>query len=653
VTTIKLRRGTASEWKRANPVLAAGEPGFETDTGTLKVGDGTTTWSHLPHFVLGDEAAATASDAVATSTGITRPLAKSPSTVAVQTNRYQNPISNTTGTFSGVFGAAPGAGSVDAPATGGSTNARAWIRATFSTASPASQPCQLEITDVGTSAIPCKAGESLYVAQDVVVSWASPMTLLQVNFYNASGRAIDADLNGDATTLVPLQWTRISFSFTVPDTAAFMRFHVAHDSTGSTVGDYFGATATQIGEEGPFFTGHGIADSFTSVADQSTSQTYPFTTVVDGGTRQFDLTPWVNGDGMTDDTANLRNAITAALAGGNRVLYARPDLTCLVSGSINLSGLSLVSPGGFTLKAALQARPSNFRFPEGRFNNDVAILYAVGHDGWHIEGVNVDCSDIIVKGMTAWGGTGIRFMRNSVRNSGSAAFQMMGARTATDAPIVASSMVGNTAYNSKWSYVADGNHVGTLIANNLSYNAVMAHVSVDPNESQTMAYAEVSIVDNVLYGRRDQPPGWFGADDPYFHAIYVLNPASPPNYATKAQIIGNKIIGWHTTTPSLTTLAAIRCLWLDSAIISNNEMRTFSGEVGPVAIGLLSCRNVRISDNISQDYRVGIEVVNDLVTNTRGRDNIFVNATTKYTKPLTGYGAGIQFIEGLTDVTPH
>ena len=38
--TIKTRRGTAAEWSAANPTLAAGEPGYETDTGILKYGDG-------------------------------------------------------------------------------------------------------------------------------------------------------------------------------------------------------------------------------------------------------------------------------------------------------------------------------------------------------------------------------------------------------------------------------------------------------------------------------------------------------------------------------------------------------------------------------------------------------------------------------------
>ncbi len=47
---IQLRRGTATEWNTANPVLENSEPGFETDTGRIKYGDGTTAWNSLQYF---------------------------------------------------------------------------------------------------------------------------------------------------------------------------------------------------------------------------------------------------------------------------------------------------------------------------------------------------------------------------------------------------------------------------------------------------------------------------------------------------------------------------------------------------------------------------------------------------------------------------
>lgn len=52
VTQIQIRRGTASQWTSANPTLAAGEWGFETDTKKGKIGDGATAWNSLA-YVLG------------------------------------------------------------------------------------------------------------------------------------------------------------------------------------------------------------------------------------------------------------------------------------------------------------------------------------------------------------------------------------------------------------------------------------------------------------------------------------------------------------------------------------------------------------------------------------------------------------------------
>ena len=44
---IQLRRGTTEEWVFANPILQAGEPGFETSTQKVKLGNGVDRWSEL------------------------------------------------------------------------------------------------------------------------------------------------------------------------------------------------------------------------------------------------------------------------------------------------------------------------------------------------------------------------------------------------------------------------------------------------------------------------------------------------------------------------------------------------------------------------------------------------------------------------------
>lgn len=44
---IKLKRGQSASWTRLNPILEPGEPGFEMDTGRLKIGNGLTPWNEL------------------------------------------------------------------------------------------------------------------------------------------------------------------------------------------------------------------------------------------------------------------------------------------------------------------------------------------------------------------------------------------------------------------------------------------------------------------------------------------------------------------------------------------------------------------------------------------------------------------------------
>jgi hypothetical protein len=60
VTQIQVRRGTAAQWTSANPTLASGEWGFETDTGKVKIGDGTTAWNSEPYIGAGTVTSVTA-----------------------------------------------------------------------------------------------------------------------------------------------------------------------------------------------------------------------------------------------------------------------------------------------------------------------------------------------------------------------------------------------------------------------------------------------------------------------------------------------------------------------------------------------------------------------------------------------------------------
>lgn len=51
LSQIQIRRDTAANWSSSNPTLLVGEQGLETDTGYVKVGNGTSAWNSLPYTV--------------------------------------------------------------------------------------------------------------------------------------------------------------------------------------------------------------------------------------------------------------------------------------------------------------------------------------------------------------------------------------------------------------------------------------------------------------------------------------------------------------------------------------------------------------------------------------------------------------------------
>lgn len=52
-TIFQFKRGMSEAWARNNPVLEAGEPGFELDTGKFKIGKGSIPWNDLDYVADG------------------------------------------------------------------------------------------------------------------------------------------------------------------------------------------------------------------------------------------------------------------------------------------------------------------------------------------------------------------------------------------------------------------------------------------------------------------------------------------------------------------------------------------------------------------------------------------------------------------------
>lgn len=52
-TIFQIRKGLSEDWKKKNPVLRNGEPSFETDTFSFKIGNGILPYKELPYVAKG------------------------------------------------------------------------------------------------------------------------------------------------------------------------------------------------------------------------------------------------------------------------------------------------------------------------------------------------------------------------------------------------------------------------------------------------------------------------------------------------------------------------------------------------------------------------------------------------------------------------
>jgi hypothetical protein len=80
VTQIQIRRGTASQWTSTNPTLASGEQGYETDTGKMKIGNGSTAWNSLSYAITGATGTVTS---ITAGTGLSGGTITSTGTIAI------------------------------------------------------------------------------------------------------------------------------------------------------------------------------------------------------------------------------------------------------------------------------------------------------------------------------------------------------------------------------------------------------------------------------------------------------------------------------------------------------------------------------------------------------------------------------------------
>ena len=93
-TRMQQRRGTAAQWTASNPVLGAGEIGFETDTNKFKIGNGSTAWTSLSYFIDGASLIDGAPDLLNTLNELAAAIADDPAFFTTVACSLANSVSN-------------------------------------------------------------------------------------------------------------------------------------------------------------------------------------------------------------------------------------------------------------------------------------------------------------------------------------------------------------------------------------------------------------------------------------------------------------------------------------------------------------------------------------------------------------------------------
>ena len=154
---IQVRRGLASEWTSANPVLAAGEMGVETNTNLFKFGNGTSTWTSLAYannsdVAIGEISQDAINNALSLGAGLTKTYDDGANTITITVDTdVVSTKSFATSQASAAQAAAIAAASTDASAKASAAQTAAAADAT--TKANAAQAAAEDYTDTAVNSV--------------------------------------------------------------------------------------------------------------------------------------------------------------------------------------------------------------------------------------------------------------------------------------------------------------------------------------------------------------------------------------------------------------------------------------------------------------------------------------------------------------------
>lgn len=223
----KLRRDLAADWTSINPILRAGEPGFEIDTNKLKIGDGLNSWNDLDYLTGAGSEGPPGPTGPAGATGPQGPQGNTGATGATGPTGPEGPQGDP-----GVDGEDGAAGATGAQGPQGDPGATGATGATGPTG-PAGEvyplaaagfvAASVNLTDAGTSSSAGPWVARLWVPPNesfsqvgcyVSVAGAAGNTLNAFALYDASGNLV-AQTPNDNNLWVPAGWTLANFPSTI------------------------------------------------------------------------------------------------------------------------------------------------------------------------------------------------------------------------------------------------------------------------------------------------------------------------------------------------------------------------------------------------------------------------------------------------------